>query len=725
MNQSNNSQLVAAEGGQYLPVQSHNLDIVPYSAQSDRPEDTSMNIESLYGVMIQRVKDLGEYCRTSWTAVDGRIERVEGQVVTIDEAIHALVNKDAETTKIISEQMQFAENATQALNWLKDTHELTKTETQNNLQKLADCFGALNRENENLPKFYQDIRNLNVSKELVEDKLNQFNQKLEAALGGFNNLKSQMNSISSRLTEIETGYKKHGNQADALEDKLQIVEKRLKETQKSHEIIQQADERIREHGRDLLVLNEDMSKLRKMTNNIEEKSNKSMKKLTQNEKSRVDDIDASVCSLKERVSAMETTVEHLNEVKFEDFARRFKKEIFENNESLITKVSKNIVQLEEQTSIQCKTNDTIQKNLQTLQKKVDSEILKIQDIKYTQEAQEKWNRTESRLEELNANLEALLKKAKQHDQDILGLSENVYDYSFKEMASSFDERVDNRLASLKLQMKEVLSQITNLNKATYEENNSSLLINKLQKMVENKLEAHIDLIDQKLLKIASNNSAITSVPSETEDGKKILYKVGKSFVDPCHLKVSVDGSVKWNEKCRYGVNCDRVFCQRDHGEKICPQGPSCLDQMCKMRHPSKEQKRNDSAAPLSKNNRGHNSYVSRMCKYGDKCENQKCISQHKKEACGGFTTCKKKDCKRRHHPSRVVPVLNQNKREKKSSAYDSQKSLYWQNTPLQYPLQSQGQYLTPQNFPWYGFGNAFPPIFSSQIPWYGGARTSF
>jgi len=162
-------------------------------------------------------------------------------------------------------------------------------------------------------------------------------------------------------------------------------------------------------------------------------------------------IEAEIVGIQEKLRSLETVVEHLNDVKFEDFGRRFKKELFENNEAQVIKISKNIFELEEQTKLQSKTNESLQKNLQALQKKIDNESLKIQDLKFTHAAEEKWSLTETRLEELSTNLETLLKKSKQHDYDILGLSENVYDYSFREMASSFDERVDNRLTNIKQQ----------------------------------------------------------------------------------------------------------------------------------------------------------------------------------------------------------------------------------------------------------------------------------
>ena len=63
--------------------------------------------------------------------------------------------------------------------------------------------------------------------------------------------------------------------------------------------------------------------------------------------------------------------------------------------------------------------------------------------------------------EIASSIDNLYKKTKQHDGDILTLSENVYDYSFKEMAASFDERMDNRLSNVKTQIIELTQQVQN------------------------------------------------------------------------------------------------------------------------------------------------------------------------------------------------------------------------------------------------------------------------
>jgi len=59
-------------------------------------------------------------------------------------------------------------------------------------------------------------------------------------------------------------------------------------------------------------------------------------------------------------------------------------------------------------------------------------------LKYIQETEEKWKRTDTQLDEINVNFEALTRKTKQHDTERMELSGNVFDYSYKEMASSFE-----------------------------------------------------------------------------------------------------------------------------------------------------------------------------------------------------------------------------------------------------------------------------------------------
>jgi len=713
--QSNNSlQLSNGEICLYQPTQNNN---------------NAMNIESTYGNMIQQVKNLGEFCRNTWAAVDTRINNVEGRQVTVEEAVTALVNKDTETTKIISDQLEFAESTIQALNWIKSNLEMNKTETQNNFQKISDWYSNLNKDSESLSKIDQDIRALNIAKQLNEDKWAQINNKLGSISDNLNLFKNQLSSHSSKCGDLDISLKKQQTQANTIDDRLQIVEKRLKDMQKAQEIFNRTENNIREHGQDLLILTETVEKLKKNLESLEAKTHKDNKKLTKNEKSILDELETSVFGIKERISSLETTVEHLNDVKFEDFSRRFKKEVYENSDNQVVKISKSLKLLEDQNDLQSKTSDSLQRSLNELRKKLDIEILKVQDLKYIQEAEEKRKRIDTQIDEINSNLEALMRKTKQHDTEILGLSDNVFDYSYKEMASSFDERVDNRLINVKQQIKDISTQISNLNKTNYEETTLNNFLTKIQKSVENKLEAHADMIDQKLNNLATNPSKL-SVPLTTEGGKKILYKAGKSYADPKDIQASIDGTFKWKEKCYYGNKCDRVFCKRDHDEGICPKSSDCKDLKCKLRHlTEKSIKPPTISKRLFQDLEAEDQFQITPCKFKNQCPEVKCRFRHDAEACGGFKNCKKVNCKRRHHPSRIIPNIKpknkptQNEKKQRTTEKTPehhQQPIYLSPTGTQHLPPIQYQQMLPFSLPWYGYNN-MPQTFpaSNQQPWLG------
>ncbi len=108
----------------------------------------------------------------------------------------------------------------------------------------------------------------------------------------------------------------------------------------------------------------------------------------------------------------------------------------------------------------------------------------------------------TKLAVLNDTLDELLRKLKQHDIELLHLSDNVFDYSYKEMASNFEERVDNRLTTIKQQIQEMVQSISNLNKLKREDEPLATLTEKIQKMVERRLECFTVKVDQKLISLA-------------------------------------------------------------------------------------------------------------------------------------------------------------------------------------------------------------------------------
>jgi len=633
---SNMLALTEKESGQYKPAQSHNLDIVPLSNQSgpfSNSQPSEMQIENVYGTMIQRIKDLGEFCKGSWSAVDHRISSLEEQNITVESAIRELVLKDNETTKIISNQCQFAENALLAFNWLKATLEQTQGDMKLSFNKVSE-WCELNKkdyDSENLSQVVKDTRALIVSKELNDDKVLKIANNLENVSNGLDSAKNQINLLQLRLNEFEAQAKRSNSQHSTSEDRLQILETRVREIQKNQEPLVKVDQLTRENGRDLLILEEDVSKLKKSLTNLEEKTNKNQtRKMSKNEKSCFEEIEVDVIKIKERVNSLEVLTEHLNDVKYEDFARRFKKEIYENTDTQIVKVSQGLKQIEEQTNLHAKANDNLQKSLLELRKKLDHEMIKLQDINFSQANEAKWSQIDTKLAELNSNYETLLKKTQQHDHDILGISENVYDYSFKEMASSFDERVDNRLSNCKQQINTIRQQISELKKKRDEECETKILLTKINKLIENKLDAYTEVIEQRISRIANIESNNQEIPVVAENGKKILYKSGSTFLNPKDIIISNNGSLMWNKK----DNNEMRGTRDDH----------------KIKNPS---------ANKSKNQIQENPFQKR-CIYDNTCPTTKCPYIHTKKVCGGFVSCKKQGCQRRHHPDRVV---TNNKRE--------------------------------------------------------------
>ena len=275
-----------------------------------------------------------------------------------------------------------------------------------------------------------------------------------------------------------------------------------------------------------------------------------------------------------------------------------------------------------------------------MRKKVDTETLRIQDTKYLQNSEEKWKNSEAKFNEIISNLDIIFKKIKKHEDDILGLSDNVYDYSFKEMAASFDERVDNRLVLLKQQIKELNQQIQTMNKNYLQENSSNILLSNIQKMVDLKLDTYANSIDQKLIHIAHNKSDKLEVPLETVDGKKIIYKAGDEVINPNRIQPLINGSFKLKKKCKYQGNCENLHCNYDHW------GVNELIGASRNRYINR------------KENCVKEDVSQKKCKYDNTCPEAKCPYFHTKKICGGFKTCKKRECQRRHHPDRILKTNN-------------------------------------------------------------------
>jgi len=452
--------------------------------------------------------------------------------------------------------------------------------------------------------------------------------------------------------------------------------------------------------------------MKKTLNALEDKTNKmNNKKLTKSEKSLLGDLEIEMISMKEKIISLENNVEHLNDVKYEDFAKQVKREILDNSETQVVKVTKELKALEERINLQNRANENLQKNLFDLKKKLDTEVLKAQDMKLLQSNETKWKQSEDELLELNNNIDNLWKKMKQHDNDIFALSDNVFYYSYKEMAASFNERVENRLSSIKQQMKDLTQKIQATRTLNHEHENSKLLLEKVKKLVEDKIDANTDTINQKLISLAHSNSNSLVTPKETIEGKKILFKLGESFIDHKDVQASLDGTfhLKKNDedgiytkkvnnltrltkeslqptpnqktstaklnmkakmencnsalagqgsiKCKLGLRCISRTCKYDHDTELQSIPANSYDYTNLMKKTPNCRNPNDRLTPYKKGLRD-DWIIDELCELKDQCPQSKCPYIHNRESCKRFKACRNTDCGKRHHPCREGLIKN-------------------------------------------------------------------
>ncbi len=625
--------LTGGEETQVTPVQSQNLDLVSLSNHQnnqnlDSIQPHTMEIEMVYSGMIQQIKELGTFCRGNWATLSEKINDLQTRNTTIEVAVTELVTKDIETTKLINEQIQIIEAASQTFSWLKLNIEEIRIDHDTRLKSMKDWIQKISQENDK-SLILTDIRKINIARELMEDRVNKLHGKYEGMQSNVSCIRNSTGNLNSKVDELEAISKKTLQNLNALEDKLLLTESRVKETQKRQESLEILEEKLREKDRNVQTIEESFENLKKKVGKLEEELRKhSSSGISKNEKSLLSKLDLDVTMLKDKTTSMEVLVDHLNDITYEDFARRFKKEVIESTDTHFSKLAKEVKQLEDATETQRRTNDSIQKNLLELKKKVDVEALRTQDTKHVQISEDKWKENELKFDEISSNLEILSKKIKTQEGDILGLSANVYDYSFKEMATSFEERMDNKILPIRQQIKELHQHIKCMEKNNIEENHSNILIDKIQKMVELKLNSYTSSIDQKFINLGYSKTGNLEVPTESMDGKQILYKAGDEIVDPNCILPSIDGTFRLREGTRFRIQ------QEDHQSLKYADKPNIKFQNRGNENSLKE------------------SNTQKKCRYNDTCPEAGCPYAHTRKTCGGFRDCKKPNCKRRHHPDR-------------------------------------------------------------------------
>ena len=498
-----------------------------------------------------------------------------------------------------------------------------------------------------------------------------------------------------------------------------LHEAKLKEAFKVLEELGAIPEQIRELKRDQLGQEQDVENLTKLIKRFEGKlSGSNKKQLTKSEKNNIEELTQDVIELKDKYSEIKLMIETIDE---DAIFKRIKRELAEDKQSETSKIHQSMKSLEEEIKEQQATKDKLSKMYIELKKKIDNETMRIQDLKCNKELENsKWTSVSANLEKVGKDIEELFRMLNNQEKNVVNLECEVFDYSFKEFASSFEERIENRLLPFKKELQEMLKTINKI--PVPNDNTPERVIELVKKMVDNKLENFTDTLDQKLIHIANTKSLCPQVPTKNINGKDILYEYKGNYIEPEKLQASIDGRITL-KKCSYGKNCDRVFCKRDHGEDQCPQGSECNDLKCRLRHMTdkaikKVSYTKQSAKPIE----AKKPLRPEICMFKNKCSNAKCLFRHDREPCGGFQNCKKVECKRRHHPSRPEPKPNTNRGLKNpiGNTYQStQQSNYV--LPTGFPIQTppQSQYTFPfSSFPWYGYTSTFQP-FPNQHSWPG------
>ncbi len=325
------------EKEQSMVVQSHNLDIVPLST-TQISNHSNMEIETVFGNMLRQVSLIGDMCWNSFQEARAKLQDLEDKSNIVEKALETPVNKDQELTVIIQNQSDFNQCVSNAINWLKLTMENC---TQSNQAMITKSNGWEKRIDEDIKHLQllnkdqctrvDELRGMGVKVELMNDQLRKISSSIETNNGLMNSTLTQMNSMSMRLRSLEELVQKQETRMTKIEDKASINEGKILDNQKALEEQPKQRELINSNTRDILVIDEEIAKLNKSSRLLEEKIDKNnARKLSKKDSTLLDNMESEMISCQERVRSLELVVEHLNEVRFEDFTKRFKNEILEN-----------------------------------------------------------------------------------------------------------------------------------------------------------------------------------------------------------------------------------------------------------------------------------------------------------------------------------------------------------------------------------------------------------
>jgi len=544
----------------------NNEQLVQYQGDSHRIEckaQEPMELESYMTRVFQNVGAIGEYCRGQFDSIVARMTQLQDDGQILEQAV-TLLAKRADAISDVSirnnNTMDFLSQATNQIIW-----KLNEVEKRS-MQGLDQA---------------SIIQELKVSKEISEDKIKKLETITEKLNSNLNDASSQIRILMTKNRELEDIIKCINKKNDELEYTSQLQEAKLKDITRIVQDINALPEQIREVKRDQLGLEQDLEKINKTLKKTEEKvKGIGNKQLSKSELNKIEELYVEVNDLKNKSAELQIMVETIDE---EALLKRLKKELTDSNQSEISKILENIKNMQEDFNGNKSNNEKLSKLLVEMRKKIDVEMKRIDDLKCNKELEEaKWNKVNDNLARSQNDIENLFQKIKNQTNEIVSLEAKVFDYSFKEFVSSFNERVDNRLVPLKKEMQD-LAKVLEKSSSTRDET-SAKIVDVVKKMVDNRLDSFTDSIDQKLIHIANAKNVSPQIPSKSIDGKQILYKFNGQVLDNSKLQASIDGQVKikW---CKFAEQCYNMKCKYYHQEELCLNWKVCNSPTCRLRHP--------------------------------------------------------------------------------------------------------------------------------------------
>jgi len=557
--QANLSETTDVSNQQHQLVQYHGIKPSNHGIQNE-----PMELESYMSQVIKNIGAIGDFCRGQFDSISTRMTQLQDDGEVLERAVSMLANRSdaiAEVSTKNNTTMELLSQAIHQIIW--KLNEIDKRTSQGSSDQISV------------------IRDLKVSKELVEDKIKKLELSVEKLNSNFVSASSLIKNLMTKNQELEDSIRESMKKGDELEDAAKVQDSKTKNLLKSLNDLGNLPEQIRAIKRDQLGYDQDLDKMNKALKKAEEKfKGLGDRQQLKSDLSKVEDLSSEVHDLKDKYGELKIMVETVNE---DAILKRLKKDLDDSNQSEFSKILKNIKNLEDDLKGHYINNDKLSKLSIDLKKKIEGEMKRIDELKSYKESENvKWNSVNENLEQTKVEIDKLSKKINSNANDVLKLEAEVFDYSFKEFTNSFNERVDNRLIPLRNEIQDMTKFINKVSSSF--DTPLEKILETVKKMVDNKLDGFTDSIDQKLIHLANSKNISPQVPSKSLDGKQILYKINDKVIDPDKLQASIDGKIKikW---CKFQNQCKILSCKFYHESELCPNFKNCCSPTCYFRHP--------------------------------------------------------------------------------------------------------------------------------------------